>query len=188
MEDFIQKIQNLNYAMITINYHPTDMDDYKLFFNTILLPYAMTASIYFITTEYKDTQNEHCHIILSYGENESIRDFDKIKRKLKSKKVTQNLLKLTNTKLEHAIKVDKVNSTVFDKYKSIGYLLKHGSENLISNVKDQKILDMVYQSYITAMKKPIVQVEHQLQYKTIGKGELLLHMYDEHMKVSPYRS
>ena len=183
MEEFTKNISERKLALITVRFHPLDMETYQLFFNTILLPFALSADYYFINIEHKCSLEEHCHIVISYGADETIRDLDKIKQKLKSKKIENFMKTLSNTKLDDkSIDVKPIENTQMDKYRSIGYLLKQGQQYWISNTKEQLILDMVYNAYITLIKEPIHKVDHKIEYKNVNESELLLYYYDHHKK------
>lgn len=191
MNTFIEKHQKHNFALITINFHPTDMDAFNHFLNSYFLPYIIDAPLYVLTTEYDQTLSRHLHCVIGYDKNFA-RDIEKIKVKLNAKKVKKILKNIYNTdEVAFDVKPLQDNTKTQDKdrdtkfghvYTTIGYTIKQGTNNLQTNIQDQEVLEQCRLSYIDKMKKPIIQLENNYEHKQLSKGNILNYLYDASIK------
>lgn len=187
-----QEINKLNFFLITINFHPTDIEAFDFFYKTIFLPnFAFKCQIYCGTIEYDNTLNRHLHFVLGCTKD-IFQEADKLRTKLNGEKI-KKILKIKNTEFEEiGIKVDGLNKPKKDKpnphfiksvevMKSIGYCLKEDNKNYITNLS-QEDLETCYQSYIFSCKKHIGMLDNNLEYKLLSTGNLLSYMYDSYKK------
>lgn len=161
-----------NWSLITINFHPTDMDGFQYFLETIYKPYIKEFPVYINTIEYPDTPQQHLHTVIARDKS---KDNAKILQKITGKRFTKDL-KLNNTEKDKAIQCDAL-STVADIYNSIGYCVKQREKILFHNIPEDD-LEMCYKSWLYASKDVICKVDNVLEYKNVSKGDLLMYLYD----------
>lgn len=174
-------LSKLKFAFITINYHPTDIDSFNVFFNSIFLPYIKGAEIYCCSTEYDGTAQRHLHCVLGYT-SKFAPSVDRIKQRLSGKKILAKLDKIYNTKDENAFEFEPIaKEDTFEIYKTTGYCMKCSPEHLYTNMlkEDQ---DACYKAYLYSESKPIAPINHQIEHKQVSKGNLLSYMYDSYVK------
>jgi len=191
MNTFIEKHQKHNFALITINFHPTDMDAFNHFLNSYFLPYVIDAPLYVLTTEFNKTLSRHLHCVVGYDKNFA-RDINTIQKKLNGKKVKKILKNIYNTdEVAFDIKPLQDNTKTQDKdrdtkfghvYTTIGYTIKQGTNYLQTNLQDQEVLEQCRLSYIDKMKTPFVQLENNYEHKQLSKGNILNYLYDASIK------
>lgn len=174
-------LSKLKFAFITINYHPTDIDSFNVFFNSIFLPYIKGAEIYNCSTEFDGTAQRHLHCVLGYT-SKFAPSIDRIRQRLSGKKILAKLDKIYNTKDENAFKFDYLdNSDTFEIYKTIGYCFKSGAEYIYTNMIKEDV-DATYKAYLYSESKPIAPINHNIEHKQLSKGNLLSYMYDSYVK------
>lgn len=191
MNTFIEKHNKHNFCLITINFHPSDMDSFNTFLNSIFLPYVIEAPLYALTTEFNESLSRHLHCVVGYDKNFA-RDIDKIKTKLNGKKIKKILSKVYNTDecgfdikplQDNTSSDDEDKDTKFGHvYTTIGYCIKQGTRYLQTNIKDEKVLEQCRIAYIDKVKKPIVQLENNYEHKQLSKGNILNYIYDASIK------
>lgn len=188
--DLPQKINELNFSLITINFHPTDMEAFDFFINTIFYPnFVYKSSLYCGTIEFDKTLNRHLHFVIGYTNNE-FKDNDRLKRSLNSVKI-KKALKIKNTEYEGiGIDVKQLNKPdgeienfikSVEVMKSIGYCLKENNKNYVTNIS-QKDLEASFQAYIFTCKKQVGMLDNNIEYKLLSPGNLLSYMYDSYKK------
>lgn len=199
MSTLPEQLNQLNFSLITIRFHPTDMKAFDFFYNTIFLSnYVYKCQVYCGTIEYDKTLDRHLHFVLGYTRNEWS-DNDRLRRDLNGMK-NYKVLKIKNTEFESC----GINCKTLNKYspdkdepedkllkdnfiksvavmKSIGYCLKEDNKNYITNVS-KKDLEKSYQAYIFSCKKHIGLLDNDLEYKILTVGNLLSYMYDSFKK------
>lgn len=187
-----QEINNLNFFLITVNFHPTDMEAFDYFYKTIFLPnFVYKCQLYCGTIEFDNTLNRHLHFVLGCTKD-IFQEADKLRTKLNAEKI-KKVLKIKNTEFEEVgIQVDGLNKPKRNKpdphfiksvevMKSIGYCLKENNQNHLTNLKTDD-LESCYQSYIFSCKKSIGMLDNDLEYKLLTIGSLLSYMYDSYKK------
>lgn len=189
-----QKINDLNFSLITINFHPTDMEAFDFFVNTIFKPnFVFKCPLYCGTLEYDETLNRHLHFVLGYTKNDIKDNFD-LRRQLNGTKI-KNILKIKNTEFdavginckslnkpsEEDLKENPNFIKSVEVMKSIGYCLKEDNKNYLTNIS-QEDLEACYQAYIFSCKKHIGMLENELEYKLLSVGNLLSYMFDSFKK------
>lgn len=194
LNESLEKIKDLNFGLITINFHPSDMDQFNNFLTTYFLPYIIEAPLYALTTEFNTSLSRHLHCVVGY-DKKFARDIYTIKNKLNAKKVKLNLIKIYNTD-ECAFDVKTIQDDTKDEkvelekrdtkwghiFTSIGYCVKQGTGYLQTNIKDTELLEQSRLSYINKMKKPIVSLDNNYEHKQLSKGNILNHLYDASIK------
>lgn len=199
MTNLPQELNKLNFSLITIRFHPTDMESFDFFYKSIFLPnFVFKCPIYCGTIEYDKTLDRHLHFVLGYTRNEWTEN-DKLRTKLNSMK-NYKVLNIKNTEFEGK----GINCKTLNKYtpdtdenneeenkknflksvavlKSIGYCLKEDNKNYITNLSD-KDLETAYQSYIFTCKKPIGTLKHIDEHKILSIGNVRSYMYDTFME------
>ena len=83
--------------------------------------------------------------------------------------------KLSNTILSNAIDV-KPLSTILDIYTTIGYVAKQSTTDIQTNLQTETI-DAGRTALYHETKSPLCEVKHSIEYKTLSKGNVLLHLY-----------
>lgn len=189
-----QKINELNFSLITINFHPTDMEAFDFFVNTIFKPnFVFKSPLYCGTLEYDKTLNRHLHFVLGYTNND-FKDNTALRVKLNGTKI-KNILKIKNTEFESVgINCKSLNKPSEEEakenpnfiksvevMKSIGYCLKEDNKNYLTNLS-QEDLEASFQAYIFSCKKHIGMLENNLEYKILSVGNLLSYMFDSYKK------
>ena len=163
------------WSFITIRFHETDLEMFDHFCKNNFLPYISSNQYYLAGIEHPLSSERHLHAIIK---NTTLRDNDKVKTKL-SNMINSKKNKIYNTITANAldcksVKQDEVSNT-------IGYIVKSGNTDISTNIPQEDI-EYGRKEYLINMKDPVCQVDHILQYKNIAKGNLLLYLYDAHIK------
>lgn len=194
LNETIEKYKNLNFVLITINLHPSDMDQFNNLLNSYFLPYIVDAPYYAMTTEYNETLHKHLHCVLGY-DKKFARDIGTIRSKVNGQKIKNILYKIYNSN-ECAFDVKPLKDDTKDEKKkqddrdtkwghiftSTGYCVKQGTGYLQTNITCEEFLEQSRLSYINKMKKPIVNLEHNYEHKQLSKGNVLNYIYDASIK------
>lgn len=172
-----------NFSFITIRFHETDLEAFDNFYKYLFLPYIQGNLLYISGIEYPDTAERHCHAVIK---NTTSKDNSKVLQKI------QNLYnskknKMLNTLIQNAIDVKSVTrynpkseeSKYTSKQCAIGYILKQ-SKTVISTNISEEMLDECRVAYYHEAKVPFCEVKHNLEYKNLSKGNMLLHMWNAH--------
>jgi S-adenosylmethionine hydrolase len=172
------------WSFITIRFHETDLEMFDHFCKNHFLPYISSNQYYLAGIEHPLSSERHLHAIIK---NTTLRDNDKVKTKLSnminSKKnliyntITANALDCKSVKANS----DKRTTQSEEISRTIGYIVKSGNTDISTNIPQEDI-EYGRKEYLINMKDPVCQVDHILQYKNIAKGNLLLYLYDAHIK------
>jgi len=165
-----------NWSFITIRFHETDVVTFDHFHKFILIPYIESNETYLIGIEHPTTSERHLHAVIK---NTTSRDNDKVKQKIKNL-VKSKKNNIWNTITDNAVDVKPLKSNL-DIYSTIGYVAKQSTTDIQSNIPEEEI-DAGRSAYYHESKTPICQVENILEYKSLSKGNLLLYLYDAHIK------
>lgn len=167
---------NGKWSFITIRFHETDVVTFDHFTKFILNPYILSNELYIIGIELQDTSERHLHAVIK---NTTSRDNDKVKQKItnlvKSKKNN-----IWNTITDKAVDVKPLKSNL-DIYSTIGYVAKQSKTDIQTNIPAEEV-DAGRKAYYQESKMPVAQVDNNLEYKNLSKGNLLLYLYDAHIK------
>lgn len=173
------------WSFITIRFHETDMVLFDHIYNSILVPFFKKNEYYITGIENPGTTERHCHCVIKnttcrkkYGnvykfENNKVQD--KINTIITSKK---NIL--YNTLPQNALDCANLPELT-DKEHSIGYIRKQLNTDIQTNIPEEAI-DYCRQSYILQSKKIVCPVDNPIEYKNLSKGNMLLYLYDAHVK------
>lgn len=172
------------WSFITIRFHETDLEMFDHFCKNTFLPYISSNQYYLAGIEHPLSSERHLHAIIK---NTTLRDNDKVKTKLSnminSKKnlilntITANALDCKSVKANSDTRTTQAEEIS----RTIGYIVKSGNTDISTNIPQEDI-DFGRKEYIIKMKEPVCQVDNVLQYKNIAKGNLLLYLYDAHIK------
>lgn len=165
-----------NWSFITVRFHETDLVTFDHFTKFILIPYLISNEIFHIGIEHEETSERHLHAVIK---NTTSRDNDKVKQKInnlvKSKKNN-----IYNTITDNAVDVKPLKSNL-DIYSTIGYVAKQSKTDVQSNIPTEEI-DAGRKAYYQESKMPVAEVKNNLEYKSLSKGNLLLYLYDAHVR------
>jgi hypothetical protein len=173
-----------SWSFITIRFHETDIEMFDHFVKYIFIPYIKTNQQYIIGIEFPDSNERHLHAVLK---NTTSKDNSKVRQKIHNMCLGKKN-KLSNTILVNAIDVKPLPS-ILDIYTTIGYVAKQSTSDIQTNLPSETI-DAGRTALYHETKAPLCEVKHNLKYKTLSKGNVLLHLYNnaiEHPDV-PLRS
>ena len=68
-------------------------------------------------------------------------------------------------------------STILDIYTTIGYVAKQSTTDIHTNLSDETV-DAGRTALYHETKAPLCEVKHPIEYKTLSKGNVLLHLYN----------
>jgi hypothetical protein len=164
------------WSFITIRFHETDNEMFDHFSKHIFLPYISSNEYYLAGMEYPLSSERHLHAIIK---NTTVRDNDKVKQKINNM-IKSKKNKIFNTLLENALDCKAIQGSL-DIYSTIGYITKSSKTDISTNISEQEI-EAGKVAYYHEAKQPVAQVDNVLEYKNIAKGNLLLYLYDAHIK------
>jgi len=164
------------WSFITIRFHETDLPLFDHFSTHIFLPYISSNEYYLVGKEHPSSSERHLHAIIK---NTTVRDNDKVKQKL-SNMLKSKKNKMYNTLLENALDCKAVQGSL-DIYSTIGYIVKSSETDISTNLPQSEI-EAGRVAYYHEAKQPVAQVDNVLEYKNIAKGNLLLYLWDAHIK------
>ena len=160
------------WSFITIRFHETDIEMFDHFVKYIFIPYLKTNYQYISGVEFPDTTERHLHAVIK---NTTSKDNSKVRQKIHNMCLGKKN-KLSNTILVNAIDV-KPLPTILDIYTTIGYVAKQSSTDIQTNLLSSQV-EAGRTALYHETKAPLCQVEHNLEYKTLSKGNVLLHLYN----------
>lgn len=165
-----------NWSFITVRFHETDLVTFDHFTKMILIPYILTNEYYVIGIEHPSTSERHLHAVLK---NTTSRDNDKVRQKV------NNLVKSKKNNIWNTIQANAVDckslKTTLDIYSTIGYICKQSGTDIQTNIPEKEI-EAGRTAFYHESKTPVAQVDNVIEYKNIQKGNLLLYLYDAHIK------
>lgn len=164
------------WSFITIRFHETDNEMFDHFSKHIFLPYISSNEYYLAGMEHPLSSERHLHAIIK---NTTVRDNDKVKQKINNM-IKSKKNKIFNTLLENALDCKAIQGSL-DIYSTIGYIVKSSKTDVSTNIRDEEI-EAGRVAYYHEAKQPVAQVDNILEYKNIQKGNLLLYLYDAHIK------
>jgi len=160
------------WSFITIRFHETDLEMFDHFVKFIFTPYIVSNEQYISGIEHPGTNERHLHAVIK---NSTSKDNSKVRQKIHNMCLGKKN-KLSNTILVNAIDVKSL-PTILDIYTTIGYVAKQSKSDIQTNLSASQV-DAGRTALYHETKTPICQVEHSLEYKTVSKGNVLLHLYN----------
>lgn len=166
------------WSFITIRFHETDLEMFDHFVKFIFTPYIVSNEQYICGIEHPETNERHLHAVIK---NTTSKDNSKVRQKIHNMCLGKKN-KLSNTILVNAIDV-KPLPTILDIYTTIGYVAKQSKSDIQTNLSASQV-DSGRTALYHETKAPLCQVEHNIEYKTLSKGNVLLHLYNS-AKLNP---